>query len=221
MRLDHPIFNAPHKVHIQLEDIPVPEHYAHYASRAVPATFKAWKVFNRPPKPASDSRGADSRPSTENVGMVSDGFGFEDSPDCEWISSGLNSKGPDSLALGRQANFFLWGFACTPELLTASAKDVFTNAIVWMKQFDGQRPIVKKVASPREWVFVELWVASKQKDKAPAVGGGESRATEVAAVAGDPEIDTKSAERYFGGATVAKTDRSYPTLNAGFVDHVE
>lgn len=214
MRLNHPIFNIPHKVDIRLEDISVPEHYAHYAARAVPATFKAWKVFHKPPKPPTDSKGTDSRKSQslENVGMVSDGFGFEDSPDCEWISSGLNSKGPDSLALGRQANFFLWGFACTPELMTDSAKDVLTNAIVWIKQFEGQRPIQKKVASPREWVFVELWVASKQKDKTPAVSGSE---------AGVTEIDTKSAERYFGAATVAKADGNYAKLKAWFSEHAE
>ncbi len=212
MRLDHPIFNTPLKAAITLEDLSVPEHYSHYAPRAVPPSLRAWKVFEQPPRPATDSKGSDSRRPLDNVGMVSDGFGFEDSPDCEWISSGINSKGPDSLALGRQANYFLWGFACSPQIMTESAKDVLTNAICWMRQFDGQHPIQKKVASPREWVIVELWVASQMNDKTPAILGSE---TAVAT------FDAKSATRYFGAATVEHASGSYPNLKRWFLDHME
>ena len=41
---------------------------------------------------------------TVDYGVVSDGHGFEDSPDCERISGGRNSKGPHAVAIGRQAN---------------------------------------------------------------------------------------------------------------------
>jgi hypothetical protein len=90
-----------------------------------------------------------------DVGMVSDPFGWEDSPDCEWISSGVNSKGPNSVALGRVGNFFHWGFFGDPSLMTESAKRVFVNTICWMKQFDGQRPILPhKASQSRDWAFV-------------------------------------------------------------------
>lgn len=44
------------------------------------------------------------------VGMVADGHGFEDSPDCERVGGGINSKGPMAVAMGRQANLLQWGF---------------------------------------------------------------------------------------------------------------
>ena len=75
----------------------------------------------------------------KNYGLVSDGYGFEDSPDCERISGGVNSKGPESVALGRQGNWFLWGFCAPPSEMTESARRAFLNAVVYMKRFDGQR----------------------------------------------------------------------------------
>jgi len=86
-----------------------------------------------------------------DYGVVSDGYGFEDSPDCERISSGQNSKGPYAVAIGRQANMMQWGFYCAPDRMTESAQRAFLNAIVYMKQFDGRRPLVKKAARSRDW----------------------------------------------------------------------
>jgi hypothetical protein len=87
-----------------------------------------------------------------DYGVVSDGHGFEDSPDCERISGGVNSKGPAALAIGRQANMLQWGFYCAPDRMTGSARRVFLNAIVWMRQFDGQQPLVKKTSRSRDWL---------------------------------------------------------------------
>lgn len=84
-----------------------------------------------------------------DVGVVSDGYGFEDSPDCERISGGINTKGPEAVAIGRQANMLQWGFYGAPDRMTDSAKKVFLNALVYMRQFDGQRPLVKKTARGR------------------------------------------------------------------------
>jgi hypothetical protein len=86
-----------------------------------------------------------------DVGMVSDGHGFEDSPDCERICGGINSKGPMAVAIGRQANLLQWGFYGAPDRMTESAKRAFLNAIVWMKQFAGQAPLVKKQSRGRSW----------------------------------------------------------------------
>lgn len=86
-----------------------------------------------------------------DVGMVSDGHGFEDSPDCERIAGGVNSKGPKAVAIGRQANLLQWGFYGAPDRMTVPAKRAFLNAIVWMKQFDGQQPLAPKTGRGRSW----------------------------------------------------------------------
>lgn len=96
-----------------------------------------------------------------DYGVVSDGHGFEDSPDCERISGGVNSKGPYAVAIGRQANLLQWGFYAAPDRMTESARKAFLNAIVYMRQFDGQRPLVEKKAYARSWL--EQQVAAVRK----------------------------------------------------------
>src|SRR5262249_42645303 len=88
-----------------------------------------------------------------DVGMVADGHGFEDSPDCERISGGVNSKGPRAIAIGRQANLLQWGFYGAPDRMTAPARRAFLNAIVYMRQFDGQVPLVQKQGRGRTWLL--------------------------------------------------------------------
>lgn len=119
MRANHPIFQGPLPVEI---------------------TFDKEPVWN----PEADPRGTwliqKGKLGPENdYGVVSDGVGFEDSPDCEIISGGINSKGPHGLAIGRQANLLQWGFYCAPDRMTDSARHAFLNAIVYMKRFDGRR----------------------------------------------------------------------------------
>ena len=78
------------------------------------------------------------------VGVVTPSKVLEASPDGEFISSGQNSKGVDSVALGRQGSFFHWGFAASPTYMTDEAKLVFVNALHYISQFRGQRAITKK-----------------------------------------------------------------------------
>jgi hypothetical protein len=212
MRLDHAIFHTPNEARIELTEIDTPEHYAHYAAGPVPQRMSAWQVFEQPKAAPVEATAGKKDQSLANIGLVSDGFGFEDLPDSEWISSGVNSKGPESMALGRQANYFLWGFAADPSLMTPSARDVFVNAVCWIRQFEGNKPLVAKVASPREWVFVELWVASKMQDKAPAVPDASEAAT---------GFDPAAAERYFGKETIEKHGADYATLKAWIAGHLE
>jgi len=131
VRLDHAIFQGPLSVEVKFDK-------------------------SDPWEPEADPRGMwtvqTGKMGTENdYGVVSDGIGFEDSPDCEWISGGENSKGPHAVAIGRQANMLQWGFYCAPDRMTPSARRAFLNAIVYMKRFDGRRPLVKKVTRGREW----------------------------------------------------------------------
>jgi len=130
MRLDHPIFQGPLAPAIEIGGIDTPAHYrSWHGGRELPEKLPAWTVQSGEPGKSVD------------FGLVSSGYGYEDSPDAEWISGGVNSKGPWSMALGRQGNWFLWGFAGDPTQMTASARRVFVNTIVWMDRFDGRAPL--------------------------------------------------------------------------------
>jgi len=132
------IFNEPIKVELKYGKEKTPEHYVKYAEgKDLPAEIKVWKVHDTLKE--------------KDYGLVSDGYGFEDSPDCEYISGGINSKGPTSMALGRQGNWFLWGFCAPPEEMTEEARKVFVNTVFYMEKFDGQKPLVKKTHRAREW----------------------------------------------------------------------
>jgi hypothetical protein len=128
MRLDHAIFHAPLEPKIEVADKPAPEGYDAW-EKGVPAKLSMWHVQDG------------ELGKTVDYGLVSQPYGFEDSPDAEYISSGVNSKGPKSMSIGRQGNWFLWGFAGDPTQMTDSARQVFLNSIVWMRKFDGKAPL--------------------------------------------------------------------------------
>jgi hypothetical protein len=148
LRLQHPIFNTPLQAGVKLE----PNDWEkEYDGRGT------WLVQTGK---LGSGKGND-------YGVVSDGHGFEDSPDCERISGGINSKGPHAIAIGRQANLLQWGFYAAPDRMTASAKKVFLNAIVYMMQFDGHRPLVQKRTRSRKWYvqYVEMVRSLASRDE--------------------------------------------------------
>jgi Thiol:disulfide interchange protein DsbD, N-terminal len=149
----HEVFQKPLKVDLKFEDHPVPANYRHYpGGDKLGQTMKVWKVQMR--------KFPDVDP-----GMVSDPYGFGDSPDAEVISAGLNSKGPDSVALGRHGNYFLWGFSASPTDMTPGGRKCFINAVCYIKKFDGQKPFVRKTGSGREWALVYAGYAKQYGDK--------------------------------------------------------
>src|SRR5262249_40883269 len=138
----HDVFNKPHKIEIRYQDLPTPENYRHWpGGEKLGKTMKVWKVQTKK-FPEIDP------------GLVSDPYGFADSPDAEVISSGLNGKGPECVALGRHGNFFLWGFSAQPSDMTAEMRMCFVNTVHYIKKFDGQKPLVRKTSSGREWALV-------------------------------------------------------------------
>jgi hypothetical protein len=152
MRLDHPIFQGPLTPDIEWTEAVVPGNYRSYPEgRDLPEKIQGWKVHEGE-FPAID------------VGLVSDPYGFEDSPDCEWISSGINSKGPLSMALGRQGNLFLWGFYGDPSRMTPSAQRVFLNTIVYMKRFDGAPILIGEAKNARDYALIYAGMATTLKD---------------------------------------------------------
>jgi len=140
LRLDHPLFHSPLKVDPKLEDVPTPEDYPYTSIEALGPTMKVWKLQTK------------NYPDID-PGLVSTLYGFADSPDAEVIAQGFAMKGPDTLTLGRQANFFLWGFSAAPADMTPAAQRFFVNVVCYMQQFDGQTPLVRSESRSREWAL--------------------------------------------------------------------
>ena len=151
MRLDHRIFQGPLSPELDETQLQTPKHYSNYpAGKNLPDHLPAWLV--------QDMAFPDMQP-----GLVADSFGFEDSPDAEWISGGTNSKGPTSLALGRQGNLFMWGFYAPPGNMTESGRRVFLNSVAYISKFKDARPLVARRAPARERVFLYMHYVAKRK----------------------------------------------------------
>lgn len=136
IKTEHEIFNSPFKVKLTMVNKPTPEMFFNdgYHGVNLPKDMLRWKVTEGY---STSSKGL--------IGMVSHGEGFDDSPDAEVISGGVCAKNDLAVALGRQGNYFMWGFAGSPDDMTEEAKKVFLNAICYIKKFDHQLPLVKKV----------------------------------------------------------------------------
>lgn len=140
LRREHSLFHSPLEVDPKMEEVPTPADYPYMSIDPLGKTITAWKVQTKNfPQIVS--------------GRVSTLYGFTDSPDAEVFAQGFALKGPDTVALARQANFFLWGFSASPADMTPAAKRLFVNAVCYMRQFDGQRPLVRNESKSREWAL--------------------------------------------------------------------
>lgn len=157
-RADHPIFHTPFEVDMTIKMKPTPGdafHYAYFADGPLPDSIPMWKVQTKGYKTDEGFR----------VGMVSRPWGFADSPDAEYISSGVSAKTIDALAIGRNGNFLLWGFAASPDYMTEEAKAVFANAIVYISKFAGQSPIARKYDGDmitRDYIKEQKYLATRR-----------------------------------------------------------
>lgn len=133
----HSIFNGPlEKVKPTMVMKPTPEGIYHYASGDnVPKQIPMWRVDQKGYIEDKDAR----------IGLVTRGDRFTDSPDTELISSGVNTKDVNAVALGRHGNFFLWGFGASPAGMTEEGKKVFVNVVAYMSKFDKKTPIARKL----------------------------------------------------------------------------
>ncbi len=149
----HPIFNTPVKVKLSMVTRPTPgSFYNGFQGATTPKTMPMWKVIKD--DPASKDKYI--------IGMVAHGEGFDDSPDAESISGGVCLKNAEAVALGRQGNYFMWGFSASPNHMTDEARDVFVNTVCYIKKFDHQLPIMKKVQiENREWVNEMIYRTDK------------------------------------------------------------
>jgi len=136
-RQEHPIFNKPFPVTMTIENKPTPEdayHYTYYHDGPIPDSLPMWKVQTKGYKTDEGFR----------IGMVARPWGFEDSPEAEYISSGVCMKTLDAVAIGRHGNFLHWGFAASPANMTEEAQTVLANAIVYIAKFKGKGLIARK-----------------------------------------------------------------------------
>ncbi|MBV4360401.1 protein-disulfide reductase DsbD domain-containing protein [Pinibacter aurantiacus] len=156
-RKEHPIFKGPFPVKMTIETRPTPEdafHYQYFSNTKYPATLSMWQVQTKGYITDKYFR----------IGMVARPWGFEDSPDAEYISSGVCAKTLDAVALGRHGNFFHWGFAASPEYMTDEAQTVLANAIVYISKYNGKSVIARKYTdrrATREYLKEKKYYASK------------------------------------------------------------
>ena len=86
------------------------------------------------------------------IGLVSSPAGFLDSPDCEWILGGINTKAIDYVAVGRHGRFLLWGFGAQPSAMTPIGAALFSNAVAYIAEFAGAPCEALRVSQPRAWI---------------------------------------------------------------------
>jgi hypothetical protein len=149
----HEIFNTPNKVKLTMVKKPTPGSFFNgFQGAKTPKEMLMWNVI----KEGSNVNGK------YVIGMVSHGEGFNDSPDAEAISGGVCLKNAEAVALGRQGNYFMWGFAASPDYMSDEAKDVFVNAVSYIKKFDRMPAIVKKVQiETRELIDEKIYRTDK------------------------------------------------------------
>lgn len=141
LALKHPVFNGPYTVQLDRETISTPKNYSkYYQKNPLPNRLNGWRVHE-------DLTNEDG---SIVYGSIASGSGFEDTPDAEIISHGVNSKSPNSVAIGRHGNFLMWGFAGGPNSMTPSAKDVFANSVVYIAKFDRQFPRQRRKCNGRD-----------------------------------------------------------------------
>nr|WP_320120424.1 protein-disulfide reductase DsbD domain-containing protein [uncultured Marinifilum sp.] len=134
-KFDHAIFKGPFKVNPTIKNRPTPKPILKsWDGGDMPAEIPMWEVNTEGYHDGNGYR----------IGMVARGWGFEDSPDAEIISSGECDKQKTAVAIGRHGNHFLWGFAGSPDYMTDEAKQVFANAIVYTHKHKAERFIAKK-----------------------------------------------------------------------------
>ena len=146
---EHEIFQGPFPVQMQWEEEPVSPHYRNfYSGKDLPeGNLKTWRV----------QLTGYTTDDTAKPGVVAGGWGYEDSPDAEFIAGGLNSKGPNSVALGRHGPFFHWGFYAEPRDMTESGRMAFLNAVVYTEKFDHQPLLVRKESRSRGYALETAW----------------------------------------------------------------
>jgi hypothetical protein len=121
---------------------PTPDNFkGYYSGINIPKEIDVWWVQT---ESSGDRKGY-------WTGQILVGLGFDDSPDCEFISGSNSLKDISGMSLGRNGNMFHWGFSASPAFMTEQAKKVFVNTIHYMAKFNGKRTITTYKSNSRLW----------------------------------------------------------------------
>lgn len=150
-KLNHPIFQGPLPVEIQLEQTPQPaDYFLHPGGKNIGETLDAWRV----------------QTGTNYPGIGFDAKLFERSTSAEMISCGLNCSRPNSMSIGRNGNVFYWGFSASPANMTTAGQSCYVNAICYMTGFKDQlsQPPVTRDYAVRD-LFLDQIYELRRLDK--------------------------------------------------------
>jgi len=148
--------------------------YSYFIDNPIPDSLMMWKVQTDEYAESSGFR----------YGMVARPWGFKDSPDAEYISSGVSAKTLDAVAIGRHANFFHWGFAASPAYMTKEGQTILANAIAYISQFAGQGVIARKYQdriATRQWLKELKHYATQETYEAELLRDQEWEKTQLVA----------------------------------------
>lgn len=193
---DHPIFRGPFKTTVTMFDAPTPEdafHYTYFYDEPLPPTTPRWKVQTKGYKTDPDFP----------VGLVARPWGYAESSESEYISSGVCAKTIDAVAIGRHANFLHWGFAASPKYMTDEAKAVFANAVVYISKFNGVKPIARKYnerIATRQYVKERMTYAKYEQWE-------KRRAEEIKMNEEFLEMKKNAEQKKLRGETLTKEDK--------------
>ena len=166
IRKDHKIFNEPNKVNLTIKKEKTPRGIFNFLNgKTMSDKIDMWKVQTEDYK---DGQGY-------FIGEVLNGDGFNDSPDCEFISGGESDKDIDAMAIGRNGNMLHWGFSASPKFMTQEAKKVFINAIYYIKNFKGQIPYVDFLASAKTDLEFKLYRGYFKKELMEKFGNDKEK----------------------------------------------
>ena len=112
--------------------------------------MKVWRVQNSP-----------------TGSVVSDGLGFDDSPDAEVIALGFNRKQEyGAVGIGRHGNVLQWGYGDPPSQMTEAGRKLFLNCLHYIRRFDGRAPLVRVKAVHRLNSLRVAPVADQMRERA-------------------------------------------------------
>ena len=155
IKKDHKIFNEPNKVNLTIKKEKTPQGIFRFPNgKNTGKKIDMWKVQTEDYK---DGKGY-------FIGEVLNGDGFDDSPDCEFISGGESDKDIDAMAIGRNGNMFHWGFSASPKFMTEEAKKVFINSIYYINNFKGEIPFVDFLSSSKADLEFKLYRGFYKKE---------------------------------------------------------
>jgi GNAT superfamily N-acetyltransferase len=89
-------------------------------------------------------------------GAVAEAVAFEDSPDAEFIASGISGMGPDHPAIARHGRYVMWGFHGSPEKMTETGRRLLLNVIAYADRMRDAELLVRRQTAPRAFARVPL-----------------------------------------------------------------